>query len=744
MTRLLIKILLFIFLGTVSYSEIINKIEVSGNIRLSPKTIINFSELSVEENITQEKLNDSIKKLYKTNFFENVSFSLINQTLLISVIENPVVQEIKINGVKAEKFSKIIKESIFTKEKNPFNKNRIQDDVRIIANLFKNSGYYFVSIDPEIEENNNNTINVIYNIDQGEKATIDTIKFIGDKKFKDRKLFSIIVSEENKPWKFLSKKKYINEETVNLDKRLLTNFYLQKGYYDIKINDAYSQLVDKNKFVITFNIDSGNKYFFGDFKLNLPNDFDKKKFIKLDKIFEDLKDQTYNISEIEGIINEIENISLQENYEFINADIVENKTNNRIDFEINIKETENIYISRINILGNNITSEEFIRDQLIVDEGDPFNKILYNKTINNIRSTGIFKSVLSEIKKDDTNQNIIDIIVEEKPTGEITAGAGYGSDGSSFSFGIRENNFNGQGIELETNLSLSEDSIKGLFSYSHPNFRYSDRALTTSLQSTSTDKLSDFGYKSSLNQFSLGTRYEQFQNTFFSPILSISSEEIEVTSSASTAYKKQKGSYFDTVFGYDLTYDKRNSRYQPTKGYFSQWSQNLPVISDDSSIYNSYQFTHYQEPFDNMVISTGILARAINSLESDGDVRVSKRLYVPATRLRGFKSGNVGPKDGSDYVGGNYMSTFNISSTVPYILDNAESLDVKVFLDTANIWGVDYSNSINDSNKLRSSTGIALDILTPVGPLSFSYAEAITKASTDKTESFKFQLGTTF
>jgi len=616
--------------------------------------------------------------------------------------------------------------------------------VRIIANLFKNTGYYFVSIDPEIEENNNNTINVIYNIDQGEKATIDTIKFIGDKKFKDRKLFSIIVSEENKPWKFLSKKKYINEETVNLDKRLLTNFYLQKGFYDIKINDAYSQLVDKNKFVITFNIDSGNKYFFGDFKLNLPNDFDKKKFIKLDKIFEDLKDQTYNISEIEGIINEIENISLQENYEFINADIVENKTNNRIDFEINIKETENIYISRINILGNNITSEEFIRDQLIVDEGDPFNKILYNKTINNIRSTGIFKSVLSEIKKDDTNQNIIDIIVEEKPTGEITAGAGYGSDGSSFSFGIRENNFNGQGIELETNLSLSEDSIKGLFSYSHPNFRYSDRALTTSLQSTSTDKLSDFGYKSSLNQFSLGTRYEQFQNTFFSPILSISSEEIEVTSSASTAYKKQKGSYFDTVFGYDLTYDKRNSRYQPTKGYFSQWSQNLPVISDDSSIYNSYQFTHYQEPFDNMVISTGILARAINSLESDGDVRVSKRLYVPATRLRGFKSGNVGPKDGSDYVGGNYMSTFNISSTVPYILDNAESLDVKVFLDTANIWGVDYSNSINDSNKLRSSTGIALDILTPVGPLSFSYAEAITKASTDKTESFKFQLGTTF
>jgi outer membrane protein insertion porin family len=235
-----------------------------------------------------------------------------------------------------------------------------------------------------------------------------------------------------------------------------------------------------------------------------------------------------------------------------------------------------------------------------------------------------------------------------------------------------------------------------------------------------------------------------FKILFFLLSISISSEEIEVTSSASTAYKKQKGSYFDTVFGYDLTYDKRNSRYQPTKGYFSQWSQNLPVISDDSSISNSYQFTHYKEPFDNMVISTGILARAVNSLESDGDVRVSKRLYVPGTRLRGFKSGNVGPKDGSDYVGGNYMTTFNISSTVPYILDNAESLDVKVFLDTANIWGVDYSNSINDSNKLRSSTGIALDILTPVGPLSFSYAEAITKASTDKTESFKFQLGTTF
>ena len=144
-----------------------------------------------------------------------------------------------------------------------------------------------------------------------------------------------------------------------------------------------------------------------------------------------------------------------------------------------------------------------------------------------------------------------------------------------------------------------------------------------------------------------------------------------------------------------------------------------------------------------MVVSTGIFLKAVNSLDNE-DVRVSKRLYIPSKRLRGFESGKVGPKDGDDFVGGNYVATVNASTTLPYILEGMENVDVKLFLDVGNIWGVDYDSTLDDSNKIRSSSGLALEILSPIGPISFSYAEAITKASTDVTESFKFQLGTTF
>ena len=345
--------------------------------------------------------------------------------------------------------------------------------------------------------------------------------------------------------------------------------------------------------------------------------------------------------------------------------------------------------------------------------------------------------------QDEVGLKDIVLTIEERPTGEIMAGAGYGTDGSTFSIGIKENNFNGKGIILESNLNLTEQSIKGSLNYKHPNFNYSDRALSTSLEVTETDKLTDFGYKSSLNSIGIGTSYEQFENTFFSPKLSISSESLETTNEASDAYKKQEGSYFDSSFSYGLNFDKRNSAYQPSSGFISSWYQSLPLVSENQTIVNGYIITGYKELVDDMIVSSGIYARAVNSLSND-DVRVSRRLYAPSSRLRGFQSGKVGPKDGDDHVGGNYIVTLNTSSTIPYVLQTQENMDLKLFFDAGNVWGVDYSSAVGDTSVLRTSAGVALEITTPIGPLSFSFAQVLSKATTDKTESFKFQLGTTF
>ena len=743
MFRILILFFFIFFKSSLLLAEIITDIKVKGNSRVSSETIINFSGIVIGQDVSQKQLNDSLKELYKTNFFKNVKFDISEKILIIEVSEYSIIQEIIITGVKAQKTIKKIKENLGLKEKNPFIESLIQNDKNKILNTFKQSGYYFVKIETKIEENSNDTVNIYYEIDTGNKATISKINFIGDKKYKNRKLRSVITSEEDKFWKFISNKKYLDIERVKLDKRLLKNFYLDKGYYQVEINDAYSQIINQESFTLTFNINSGNKFYFGDLKLVLPSDFDPNKFDNLNRIFKKLKNKKYSYGNIEKILDEIESIALFENYEFINANVVETVVDNRVNFIFEIEESEKVFVNKINIFGNNITSEEFIRNNLIVDEGDPFNKILHNKSLNKLRSKGIFGKVETKIiDTEETGLKDIEVIIEEKPTGEIMAGAGYGSDGSTFSVGIKENNFNGKGIVLESNLQLTEESIKGNLNYRHPNFRYSDRALSTSLDITETDKLKNFGYKSSLNSISLGTSYEQFENTFFSPRFSISSESLETTSDASTAYKKQEGSYFDSSFSYGLTFDKRNSAYQPTSGFYSSWYQQLPIISENQTITNGYIITGYKELADDMIVSTGIYTRAVNSL-SDDDVRVSKRLYVPSSRLRGFESGKVGPKDGDDFIGGNYMTAINFTSTLPQILENSQSTDFIIFLDMANIWGVDYDSSLDD-NEIRSSIGIGLDWYSPIGPMNFSLAQPITKSSNDVTQSFRFNLGTTF
>ena len=742
-----IKILIFIFLFGYSISsnaEVIKQIQINGNERISEQTIINFADIKIGKDVKPDELNIFLKNLYETNFFEDVNLTLTNNLLIIDVKELPIIQEIVINGIKANKTKEELKDGMNLKEKNPFNETLVQNDLDNISNIFKNSGYYFVSVNVSVEKNKNNTVNLIFDIDRGDQATIKKIKFIGDKKYKDRKLHSIITSEENKFWKFITSAKYINQERIDLDKRLLKNFYLNKGFYDVSINDAYTKLINNKDFILTFNINAGEKYNFGNLNLDLPVDYDENDFKKINNLFNEIKDSQYSLNKIEEILDEIDKIALSKNYEFIDAKVNEEKKDNFINFTFEINETKKTYVNRINIYGNNITAEEFIRNNLLVDEGDPFNKLLHNKSINKLKSKGIFASVVSKIKQnDDQSLTDIDIFIDEKPTGEISAGAGYGTDGTTFQIGIKENNFNGKGINLAANLELGEDSVKGLLAYTHPNFAYSDRSVTTSIEATETDKLKKSGYKNTINAVAFSTRYEQYDDLFFSPGFTISSESLETNSSASASLKKQEGSYFDILFDYGLTYDKRNQPFQTTEGYISNWYQNIPLSTDQAAIINGYSVTGYKELIDDMIISTGIFTRAVNSI-SDDDVRISSRLFAPKSRLRGFESGKVGPKDGKDYIGGNYVATFNASSTVPYVLQTMENIDFKVFFDAGNVWGVDYSDTVDESNKIRTSTGVALELLTPVGPLTFSFAEAITKASTDVTETFRFQLGTTF
>ena len=736
--------ILSFFLIFSSYAKNYERIIINGNERISSETILVFSEISEDQSLNENSINNILKKLYKSGYFKDVSVKIENNNLIIDVLENPVIQTVYINGIKRKKTEESLYEILSLKNRSSYNAINVKKDENAILNYLKEQGFYFSKITSFYQDLGNNKIDLYYEIDLGNKAKISKISFVGDKIFKDSTLRSVILSEEYRFWKFISGKKYLNENLINYDKRLLNNFYKNKGFYNVVIESSFASYLGNDEFEILYNISSGKKYYFNEFNLNLPIDYEVENFNELNNIFIDLKGEKYSLNSIDKILKEIDKIVLNEQFEFLKSSVQEEIKDNLINLTFDIGESEKFYVEKINILGNNITREEVIRNNLLVDEGDAFNELLQAKTINNLKALNFFSKVDSEIiDAKDINRKIINITVEEKPTGEIMAGAGVGTSGGTVAFGVSENNYLGRGIEFTSDVSVSAESLKGLIAINNPNYKGSNRSLNVSLESTVTDRLKNFGYESNKTGFSVGSGFEFYENLYWNTGFSSYIEKLETDSTASASIKKQEGSYFDTFFNQTFSYDKRNQKFKTSDGYISRFTQNIPLISESYTLTNAYDYKIYNQWLDENVFSFGFFAKTTNSLKGK-DVKLSDRLFLPSGKLRGFESGKVGPKDGADYIGGNYAASINLATTLPQIMPNFQNTNFSIFFDAANIWGIDYNSSLSDNSKIRSSVGIAVDFFTPIGPLNFSLTEPITKGSNDITESFRFNIGTTF
>ena len=722
----------------------IKNIVIKGNERICDETIKIFSDIKIGKKLTNSDLNSILQNLYDSNFFENVSVNIIDNNLTINVVESPIIDKINYNGVKAERIISDLNSLVNLKPRSSYNEFLIKEDRKLIKAYLKNIGYYFSSVNTLIENLDNNLVIVNHEIDLGEKAKIRKIQFIGDKIYKDNKLKSIIVSEEYKFWKFISGKKYLNEQTIELDKRLLKNFYLNKGYYNVVINTSFAKLISDQDFELIFNINASDRIFFNNLSIDIPEDFNPNNFDRLVKLFDELKGKIYSINTVNKILNEIDKITLNEEYKSINAEVNEEIVGNKLDLKFNIVETEKFFVEKINIYGNNITRESVIRNNLEIDEGDPFNAILQKKSENNLKSLNFFKSISSEVVDGkNLNSKIINIKVQEKPTGEISAGAGVGSSGGSFSFGIKENNYLGKGLGLDANVSVSSETFKGLLGVENPNFNNSDKSLFGNIQAIEIDRMKNNGYKTNKTGFEIGTNFEYYQDFNLGFSTRSFYEKIETDSTASARQQAQEGNYWDTFLNSKFDYDKRNQKFKPDDGFRSTYTFDMPLISDTYTFTNSYNFQKYTSFYNNNISTIGIYLEAANSIKGD-DIKLTERLFVPSKKLRGFEKGKVGPKDGSDFIGGNYVATINASTNLPVLFQNFQNLDAILFMDIANIWGVDYDDTIDESDKIRSSIGLGIDWFSVVGPINFSFTETISKADTDITESFRFNIGTTF
>ena len=738
--------ILFILLLTISSvkaNEVINKIVINGNQRISEETIKIYGEIDKNQKINESKINLIIKNLYSTNFFEDVDVSYLNKILTINLKEYPIVNQLIIIGEKNNKIKSQIKKLISLKEKRSFIKSKLSNDLEIIKTLYASIGYNFSIVEAKIKEIDNNNYDLIFEIKRGKESRITSINFIGDKKLRDKRLKDIIASEEHKFWKFISRNTKFNKNLVNLDLRLLENYYKSIGYYDVKINSNSAEILKSGDVNLVYSIDAGTRYIIRKINTNLDPTFDNKLFIELNKQYGKFIGEYYSPFKVQKLLESIDELIEKNNLQFVEHNVKEIVDEDSITIEFNIFEGEKVLVERINIIGNNITNESVIRGELLLDEGDPYTKIKLDKSVSKIRARNIFKNVTSKISSGkDGNLKIIDITVDEKPTGEISAGAGIGTNGGSFGIAISENNWLGEGKKVQFEIETDEETLSADILYTDPNYNFLGNQISYNLFSRSNDK-PDQGFENTLVGAGISTKFEQYKNLFTSLGTSVSYDDLRTIDTASTALKKQSGEFTEFTGNYGFSYDTRDRAFMPTSGSISSFNQILPFIADKRYIKNSLSSSFYRTLSEDIIGASKFYFSSINGLGGE-DVRVNKRSYLGTKRIRGFKSGKIGPVDGTEHIGGNYATALNFEANLPKILPESTNMDFGLFLDFANVWGVDYDTSIDDGSKIRSSTGVALNWSSPLGPMTFVLSQNLSKASTDETESFNFNLGTTF
>tara|TARA_X000000368_G_C23046174_1_gene719244 strand:- start:189 stop:2417 length:2229 start_codon:yes stop_codon:yes gene_type:complete len=739
----LIITLYFVLFTSILSAEIIKKIEIEGNDRVSNETIKVYGDVSINQNVDNFKINEIIKNLYSTNFFEDINVSVSNGTLFIKVNEYPVINEIIILGEDADKFKKAIKKNIKSKKNGPFVKSFIAEDEKTIKKIYQSIGFNFLEIKSKVESFPKKRVNLYFEIEKGDKTKITKINFKGDRKLRDRRLRDIITSQESKFWKVLTQNTKLNQSNIELDKRLLTNYYKSIGYYDVKVLSEIVELKEDFQAEITYNINAGTRYKINKITTKVDPVLNKELFLPLKKIYGKVVGSYYSPFLVKKLLDELDLIISYEDLQFIEHNVNEIINDDKIEIQINVFEGQKIIVEKIEILGNTVTNETVIRSELLLDEGDPYSKVKVDKSISQLKSRRIFASVKETTSTGELpNSKNIKITVEEMPTGEISAGAGIGTNGGSFAFNISENNWLGRGMTVSANADVSADTLSGSLSFTDPNYNFTGKQLSYDLQNTKNDK-PDSGYENNVFGGGINLSYEKFKDIYFAPGINLTYDDLTTNSSASDLLKKQSGSSTDLMFDYSLSTDKRDRRFMPTSGNLTSFFQALPVYADQAYVKNGFSTSHYKEFSDDMIGALKFGATAINGINNE-DVRLSKRLSLSSSRLRGFEPGKIGPKDGNDYVGGNYVTSLNLEANFPNFFPEKSNAEIGLFLDAGNVWGVDYSDTIDDSNKLRSTVGLNTSWISPAGPMSFIFSKNITKASTDVDQSFNFRLGTTF
>tara|TARA_B100000700_G_scaffold331120_1_gene461557 strand:- start:990 stop:3242 length:2253 start_codon:yes stop_codon:yes gene_type:complete len=723
----------------------VTEIQIDGIQRIDKETVIAYSNININDTYTEELGNNALKSLFETDLFSNIEISFKDNLLIIKVSENPTVNLIKFEGNKKINDEDLLLE-ISLNERSIYSRSKVKKDLEKMLTLYQRAGRLSTEINPTIEMLENNRVNLTYEIDESSVAEVSKISIVGNENFTSSKIKSIMKTKQKKllrPW---STSDNYDPDKLEYDKQLITEFYNDNGFPNFKFTSSIAQLIpNKNSFEIILTLNEGEMFNFG--TISAETELDKLSSDAIINSVSTKEGALYQSSLIKESISLIRDQASMIGYTFIEIypKLIPDDDSKTVNINFKINEGPRVYVKNINISGNTRTIDKVIRRQVKLSEGDAYNKYAIDLSKDTIRSLGFFGTVdIEEVRVIDSDRVNINIHVEEKNTGEVSAGAGYSSTSkTSVTFGLKEKNFLGKGQKANFQASFADTQSTYDISFEEPYYNNKNLSLRGDLYSRFSDPTSvryeteDLGAGFSIRfplapTLSYGFSYELFTT------------KVKADANASSYEKLLAGT--DTVSSVTNTFssDRRNSPYKPSSGHLSRLTSTIAGVGGTSYyIKNFFDHSRYKRLSKSFVGAFKIEAGHLNGY-NDKYAPITSNYKLGGKNLRGFKAGRVGPKSGNSYYGGQYYYLTSLETNLELPIDEFDITSV-FFIDAGSVWGLDSRyGSIDDDHKLRSSAGVNFLWDSAIGPINLIYAKAINKESTDSLDSFYFDIGYLF
>ncbi|MET3781884.1 outer membrane protein insertion porin family [Brevundimonas sp. 1080] len=743
----------------------INRIIVQGAQRIDQTTVLSYLPIRPGDAVDASVLDVAVRTLSRTGLFADVQLGIQNGDLIVQIVENPIINQVVFEGNKALSKDKLTKE-VTLAPRGIYTRAKVQEDVGAIVELYRLQGRISATVTPKLVQLEQNRVDVIFEINEGPQTGISAINVLGNEAFSDRDVRGVMVTEKSTWWKFFSNNDNYDPNRLEYDQEQLRKFYTNRGYYDFRVVSSVAELQpDDQAFQLTLTLNEGDKYNFGEIKVVTQNDRLNADFLKA--LVPIREGQLYESDKIEQAVDALTFAAGSAGYAFveINPTYKANPETDTVDVTFNVSEGQRVYIDRINVVGNTRTIDPVIRRELLLTEGDAFNRALMERSRNNLRALGFFKDVtVEETRGSAPDRSVINVNVQEQPTGELSVGAGFSSvDSFTVNLGISERNFRGRGQNVVARLEWGSLRQQVDFRFTEPKFLGRDLRAGFDLFHSRYDlsQYSSYDYRST--GAGLRLSYPLNGNMLLSTRYFLKSDEIIVPTGfcsgvgqGSSALCDQIGSFINSSAGYTLQVNYTNDPIRPTRGWAGSLRQDLAGLGGDVNYVKTEADASWYYGFTpNWIVSVQGSTGYVSGWNGD-PIRINDRFFKGGNSFRGFETAGMGPRDlnTTDALGGNFYAIGTVELTLPNYLPEQYGIKTSLFADVGTLGVLDdrykltstgtVNANIADELSLRASAGVSIHWKSPMGPIRFDISKVLSKEDYDKTESFRFSTSTQF